>query len=354
MIQPPQLLSEGIPQQQPQHVPASSIDLPHRSPQPQPPPLLLSELTNNNNHQAAQEACEAKAFVYIRDITSNAETTAASSSHRKIPAIIHQTSKSRCLTKLFAKVSQPWRDLDGYDYYLHDDAAMMRLLTAHTDDFPLLHDMVAANCLPHGTLKADIWRYLVLWTYGGMYADIDTQPTALFNTTQPILTAEDDGWFVVEQFHVLSQYVMAVSPRHPLMYYAIHHALTKVMAQVDTGRINAALVTGPHALHRAYQDFRHDGGGVHVDPQGVGYKPVWAGVFAGTHHRSITVVGKGEFEGEYVQREMMSLPLKKKQYAKMNMTSFRDDKNQASGQSCLSALFHNHHHLRQKTIPGDG
>lgn len=84
---------------------------------------------------------------------------------------------------------------------------------------------------------------------------------------------------------------------------------------MDTGRINAALVTGPHALHRAYQDFRRDAG-ANVDPQGPGYKLVRPGRFEGNNHRSITVVGQGEWEGQYVTREMMALPLKKRQYTR--------------------------------------
>jgi hypothetical protein len=313
-----------------------------------PPPVLLSELTNraNHNYQEEHAACEAKSFVYIHDLIHASNNNPKSRSYSSastggIPKIIHQTSKSRCLTKMFARVSEPWRSLEGYDYYLHDDDAVLQLLVSHLDEFPMLHDLVQASCLPHGTLKADVWRYLVLWHYGGIYADIDTQPTPLFNTTDPILKDSDQGWFVVEQFHILSQYVMAVSPRHPLMYYALHHATLKLLAQADTKRTNAALVTGPHALHRAFQAFCEDAG-VHIDPQGVGYKPVKAGIYKGTNDRSITVVGRGEFEGEYITREMMSLPLKKKQYAKMNMSSFHEDRLQASGQSCLSALYQYH------------
>jgi Glycosyltransferase sugar-binding region containing DXD motif len=315
-----------------------------------PPPALLSELTNrgNHNHQEEQAVCEAKSFVYIHDIVhASNDNKNSRPTKSRIPKIVHQTSKSRCLTKMFARVSEPWRSLEGYDYYLHDDNAMIQLLLSHLDEFPMLHDLVQASCLPHGTLKADVWRYLVLWHYGGIYADIDTQPTPLFNTTDPILKDSDQGWFVVEQFHILSQYVMAVSPRHPLMYYALHHATLKLLAQSDTKRTNAALVTGPHALHRAFQDFCEDAG-VHIDPQGVGYKPVKAGVYKGTNGRSITVVGRGEFEGEYITREMISLPLKKKQYAKMNMSSFHEDRLQASGQSCLSALYQ--YHTRNRTM----
>ncbi|CAB9520580.1 glycosyltransferase [Seminavis robusta] len=311
------------------------------------PPPSLPELTNTrNNHPQDQASCEAKSFVYIQDVVHKKSIT-VNSNNSKIPKVIHQTSKSRCLTQLFAKISEPWRSLQGYDYYLHDDDAMIRLLVSQSDEFPMLHDLVMANCLPHGTLKADVWRYLVLWTYGGVYADIDTQPTKVFtsnsNNQGTAIKDSDDGWFVVEQFHILSQYVMAVSPHHPLMYYAIQHATHKIMAQEDTKQINAALVTGPHALHRAFQDFCKDAG-IRMDPQGVGFKPVKAGIWQGTNGRSITVVGRGELEGEYITREMMSLHLKKKQYAKMGMSSFREDKMQSSGQSCMAALFQYHHH----------
>ncbi|CAB9519602.1 glycosyltransferase [Seminavis robusta] len=239
---------------------------------------------------------------------------------------------------------------------------MIRLLVSQSDEFPMLHDLVMANCLPHGTLNADVWRYLVLWTYGGVYADIDTQPTKVFISSNnndnkgTAIQDSDDGWFVVEQFHILSQYVMAVSPRHPLVYYAIQHATNKIMVQEDTKQINAALVTGPHALHRAFQDFCKDAG-IRMDPQGVGFKPVKAGIWQGTNGRSITVVGRGELEGEYITREMMSLHLKKKQYAKMGMSSFREDKMQSSGQSCMAALFqyhHHHHHHNHNLLDQNG
>ncbi|CAB9503097.1 glycosyltransferase [Seminavis robusta] len=116
------------------------------------------------------------------------------------------------------------------------------------------------------------------------------------------------------------------------------------MAQEDTKQIHAALVTGAHALHYAFQEFCKDAG-ICIDPQGVGFKPV-------------TVVGRGEFEGEFITREMMSLPMKRKQYAKMGMRSFREDKMQSSLQSCLSALFqyhhqHNHNLLGHTGLNGD-
>lgn len=132
------------------------------------------------------------------------------SGNRRIPRIVHQTSKSRCVTTKLLDVIQNWYLGDDWAHYFHSDEAVDRLLQQDWPEFPHLPAVVA--CVEgKGTLKADLWRYLVLWEYGGVYADIDTKPNKLNATT---ITAEDDGFFLVEMYHLLSQYFMATSPRH--------------------------------------------------------------------------------------------------------------------------------------------
>jgi mannosyltransferase OCH1-like enzyme len=49
-----------------------------------------------------------------------------------------------------------------------------------------------------GAAWIDLWRLLVLWKYGGIYADLDTSPVpSLFNETT--ISEEDDAFFVVDQ-----------------------------------------------------------------------------------------------------------------------------------------------------------
>ena len=132
------------------------------------------------------------------------------SGNRKIPRIVHQTARSRCVTEKFYDVVQSWVLGDDWAHYFHSDDAIDRLFQQDWPEFPHLRTMLA--CIDgKGTLKADLWRYLVLWEYGGIYADVDTKPNKFNSTT---ISAEDDGFFVVEMFHVLSQYFMALSPRH--------------------------------------------------------------------------------------------------------------------------------------------
>lgn len=249
-----------------------------------------------------------------------------------IPRIIHQTSKSRCLTQRFAQATDQWRELKGWSYYFHDDAAVQRLMEHYYQEFPLLQDIVE-NCILYGTLKSDLWRYLVLWIYGGIYVDLDAVPVEF---TVEMLDGQQDAFFVVEQYHMLSQYFIAVTPKHPLMWYAIQHSLGNLWHAADTGQIPAAFYTGPHALHQAYIQFRRDGGEM-VEGAKPGKKPVWAGHFVGTHNRSVTIVGVAENQNQYIDRDVIG-SVKGNEYKKLGMTLHQMDRKHATGKSCLSAI----------------
>jgi hypothetical protein len=177
--------------------------------------IPLDDLTGS----AETHECE-KGFSAVEDKPLPYEATF--SGNRWIPRIVHQTSRSRCLTAKVYGVVEGWDLGDDWARYFHDDEAMDRLFQQDWPEFP--HLKMLLKCIDaSGTLKADIWRYLVLWEYGGIYADVDTKPKKLNGTT---ITAEDDGFFTVEQYHLLSQYFMATSPRHRkctviLTYYCV-------------------------------------------------------------------------------------------------------------------------------------
>ena len=229
---------------------------------------------------------------------------------------------------------------DRWSYFFHDDVAVQRLLRQGFAEFPQLK-LVAKHCLVHGTSTSDLWRYLVLWVYGGVYADLDAVPTKNLDVR---ILLESDAFFVVEQYHLLSQWFMAVSPRHPLMFYAVQQALTRLLQVPDTGSMNAAFVTGPHALHEAFRLFRMDVG-LPVNPATGINKPISAGHFVGTLNRSVTVVGTAEFQDEFVKRDALGA-LKRNEYRKMGMRHFQDDLKHQSNKSCYLSLY-------MHTIGGD-
>ena len=173
--------------------------------------------------------------------------------------------------------------------------------------------------------------------YGGVYADIDSRPNE--KTKEVILNnGNADAFFLVEQYHLLSQFFIAASPRHPILAYAIEIALENVLLHNDVQKINAAFTTGPHALHEAYRRFRKDVG-AWVDLAMPGKKPVHAGTFVGTENRTITVVGVAENQNEYITRDFLSGGRKHKVYRAMGMQHFlQDAKAHASGVSCRKLI----------------
>ena len=292
--------------------------------------MSLDELTVNSLtiDQDEQECKKQQHFQFIRN------QVVPVNPHQRIPNIIHQTTKSRCLNAGTAIMSEPWRQVGNYSYYLHDDAAMFRLLQDREwPEFPLLQAGIM-RCIKSMTAISDVWRYLVLWEYGGIYSDLDSIPN---HWSADSIRKDDDAYFVVEFYDALSQYWMALSPKHPLMYYAVNHALLRALPHEEHTRLDAAMITGPFALLEAFSWFMWD---VHVEAG----KPVKAGVYKGRYGRSIRVVGKGrDMSSNIILREAMRREEKIEMYHKMNMTHFLEDKKKAkkdqSGRPCYSLFY---------------
>jgi hypothetical protein len=167
---------------------------------------------------------------------------------------------------------------------------------------------------------------------------LDAVPTALFSTTLDF--DNSSAVFVVEQYHMLSQYFMATAPRHPLLWYAIQISLQNLAMVPDTGSAPAAMVTGPHALHKAFVQFNKDAGRL-IDTAGIGRKPVRAGHYVGTWNYTARVYGSAAQQNELVQRDVFSASDKKSEYQAMGMRHFTEDKKYPSGKSCLATMIHN-------------
>ena len=95
---------------------------------------------------------------------------------------------------------------------MRDDAAVDRLFDR---DWP-----ESLSCILTGAGKADLWRYLLLWEYGGIYTDIDNAPGDLFlNGT--VISDEMDSFFEQELGGFPSQYFLAGTCRFDID--ANHH-----------------------------------------------------------------------------------------------------------------------------------
>lgn len=124
--------------------------------------IPLEELVNSNPNVTCVPGNSNKRLIESTIVPENITY----SSNRKIPKIVHVTSKTRCMTPKFIDNIDQWR-FDDYALYFHDDVAVDRLLAKYWPEFP--HLQLYQKCSVSGAAKADIWRLLVLWEYGGIY-----------------------------------------------------------------------------------------------------------------------------------------------------------------------------------------
>ena len=89
-----------------------------------------------------------------------------------IPKIIWQTHESpyEDLPELYKANSQTYKDLDGWEYRYHSNADREAFIAEHFPDYLFLYQYIGP-----GMHRADFWRYLVLYKYGGFYADMDSR-----------------------------------------------------------------------------------------------------------------------------------------------------------------------------------
>jgi hypothetical protein len=88
---------------------------------------------------------------------------------QKIPRIIWQTMKTNKVPVFMKNYADSWIDLNPeYEYRFHDDEDILNFLETDFPDF-----LEGYKKLKFGASKADLWRYLIIYKFGGIYADID-------------------------------------------------------------------------------------------------------------------------------------------------------------------------------------
>lgn len=90
-------------------------------------------------------------------------------STQSIPRVIWQTMKSRFVPRILKDYVETWIELNPeYEYRFFDDGDIQDFIN---QEFPEFRD--GYRKISIGAMKSDFWRYLVIYKYGGVYADID-------------------------------------------------------------------------------------------------------------------------------------------------------------------------------------
>jgi mannosyltransferase OCH1-like enzyme len=194
-----------------------------------------------------------------------------------IPRIIHQTYFTKTLPEVIAKNTQMIRDMNpGWDYRLYDDNDIAAFISSNYGP----HVLNSFNSISdsYGAAKADLFRYLLLYKYGGVYFDIKATldkplEMAILEDDQFLLsywadenTPQYQGWGMhsdLKDHHYgeLQQWHIACAPGHPFLKAVIDAVLSN-LERYDpylhgVGKMGVLRVTGPIAFTLAIAPIIH-------------------------------------------------------------------------------------------------
>lgn len=170
----------------------------------------------------------------------------------KVPAKIFQTWHSKNLPPYMQKcVDQLKAENPEFEHFLFDDDDCRNFIKEHFDS-----DILDAfDHLKPGTYKADLWRYTVLYIYGGIYLDIKYQPKhgfkfKYFLDKEYLVLERPSSVFWAPDSYGIYNAMMICKPKNPLLLKAIKKIAENVKMK-EYGYSNL-YPTGPGLLGSLY------------------------------------------------------------------------------------------------------
>lgn len=186
-------------------------------------------------------------------------TAAFAGPARNIPLVVHQTAPTFDLPAGMRTATETWI-ASGFEHRLYDDAAVAAYVGSRGDAATRAAFAGAAT----GAARADLWRVLVLYCDGGVYADVDTLLVDAPRLVALVAGGAGDAvagcWEQGEAYGayqrcVLDQSLMAYRAGHPILR-AYLDAAPRAALDAAGSRLaaDAWRLTGPGALSRAAVD----------------------------------------------------------------------------------------------------
>lgn len=153
-----------------------------------------------------------------------------------IPKKIYQTHKSRSYinnTPELLKAQNSWKKYKDYKHYFYNNKEQDIFMKNHFSD---IYD--AYKKCPIPVMKADLWRYCIIYKYGGIYADADTvclkKPDYLIKKSYLVGVPENNTH--------LCQWIFSAPANSPIL---------KSIIDLSVGRLREAKeFKGKHFIHR--------------------------------------------------------------------------------------------------------
>ena len=141
----------------------------------------------------------------------------------KIPKRIYQTWKTKNLPWGIKNVIKNMMDLNpSYSHYLYDDDEMDKFVIENYQG----EIYEAYSMLNIGAAKADLWRYLILYKYGGIYLDIDA---AILKPLDTLIRFDDTALITREMYEGLfNQWILIFKKGHLLLKEVISQCVANI------------------------------------------------------------------------------------------------------------------------------
>lgn len=147
----------------------------------------------------------------------------------KIPRNIFQTWETKNISSGFDILTQTWKYKNpNYAYFLFDSNEREEFIKQNFNE-----TIYQSYCrIIPGAFKADLWRYCILFIYGGVYVDIDTiclnNIDSFFDKNIEFMTTIDLNNCPYYGTYNLSNGFIASIPRHPILMDCIKRIVYNV------------------------------------------------------------------------------------------------------------------------------
>lgn len=174
-----------------------------------------------------------------------------------IPKNIFQTHKSLnyiiSKQKLIKSISSWYRFNDKFKYYFYDDEMCDNFMK---ETYGIDSDVYKAySMLPMAVMKADLWRYCIIYKYGGIYADTDAvcnvNPNIFINNSLLTVSPELNNQF-------FCQWTFSAPPSSPILKTIIDLSVKRILNTEIKGEHIIHFLTGPDVFTRGIIDYLSD------------------------------------------------------------------------------------------------
>jgi len=131
---------------------------------------------------------------------------------------------------------ETWKKHDNFNYHFYNNEDCSKFMQTMENKFPGINKQY--NRLPLNVMKADLWRYCIIYEYGGIYADSDTvlvdNPIIFMNTNAKLVVVPEND------IH-MCQWVFSAPKDSPILESIIKLALARLK--------NTPNIKGEHIIH---------------------------------------------------------------------------------------------------------